>query len=147
MKALYGFKLWKRVFSILKIDWVVKIAVCSFYLLWTSRLSVLPSGHFCSYNTMFKSFCLSSYCCDLRLRACGQKVSNGAVDLACHVLPSLLLILLMWAAEEYGSRTPFIPATIKVWRGPMCLFYVFVCLCVCSCVCNCIVSVFLSTLS
>lgn len=74
----------------------------------------LPSGHICSYSTMFKSLCPSSYCCDLRLRAHGQKVSNGALDLACHVLPRLPLILLLWAVEEYGSCTPFIPATIKI---------------------------------
>ena len=130
-----------------KIDWDVKIAVCPFHLLWNSGLSVLPWGNICSYNTMFKSLCPSSYCCDLCLRARGQKVSNGALDLVCHVLPRLLLILLLWPKEELGSCTPFIPAAIKVYGSPVCLLCVSVCVCVCSCVCNCIVSDFLSTLS
>lgn len=84
---------------------------------------------------MFKSLCPSSFCCDLRLGVCGQKVSNGALDLACHVLPRLLLILLLRAVEEYGSCTPFIPQTIKVQGGPVCLLCVCVRVYVCVLVC------------
>lgn len=84
---------------------------------------------------MFKSLCPSSYCCELRLGACRQKVSNGALDLACHALQRLLLILLLWAVEEFGSCTPFIPATIKVLGGPVCLLSVCVRVYVCVLVC------------
>lgn len=106
----------------------------------------LPSGYICSYNTIYKSLCPSCYSYDLCLGACGQKVTNGALDLACHVLPRLFLILLLWVVEEYGSSTPSIPATIKV-KGAPCVYSMCAGLRVCSCVCNCIVSNFLSTLS
>lgn len=90
----------------------------------------VPSGYICSYNTAFKGLCPSSYCCDLHHGALGQKVSSRALDLAGHILPWLLLILLSW---EYGSSIPRSPTSAKVLlKTPLCLL--------CACVLVCVIA-------
>lgn len=95
---------------------------------WGSAFS--PIRVYLQLQHNVQSLCPSSYCCDLHLRDCGQKVSNGALDLVCHVLQRLPLILLLWAEEECRILHSVQPSNYQVHGPPVCLLDVSVSACV-----------------